>query len=206
MNRDKIINVLMIAFLLATFALTGVVFRQLPATVPMHWNIRGEADGFGPRGTVWITPGIQFFIGTLFQGLTLALAKDEKQRFSFALMGLGLAAFFFTLQCLILAAGMNYRVDMTRWMGLGLSLMFMLFGYAMKDLPRNGLAGIRLPWTMKSDEAWAISHRRAARFVTIGSGVGAAISLLNGFAGSIICILVLLYTIPDSYFATRKLN
>jgi len=76
----------------------------------------------------------------------------------------------------------------------------------MKDLPRNGVAGIRLPWTMKSDEAWAITHQRAARFVTIGSGVGAAISLLNGYAGVIISILALLYTLPDSYFATRHIQ
>lgn len=206
MNRNKILNVLTIAFLLATFVLTAIVFRQLPAIVPMHWNIRGEVDGYGPRGTVWITPGIQVFITILFQGLTYALAKDEKQRFAFALMGFGMAAFFLMLQCMILAAGMNYRVDMTRWMGFGLSLMFMLFGLAMKDLPRNGLAGIRLPWTMKSDEAWRLTHQRAARFVTIGSGLGAAISLINGFAGILISILAMLYTLPDSYFATRHLS
>lgn len=206
MNRNKIINILMIVFLLSTYIFTAIVFRQLPDKVPMHWNIRGEADGFGPRGSVWITPGIQVLITLLFQGLTYALAKDEKQRFSFNLMGFGLSAFFFSLQCMILAAGLNYRVDMTRWMGLGISLMFMLFGYAMKDLPRNGLAGIRLPWTMKSDEAWAITHQRAARFVTIGSGLGAIVSLINGFAGILISMLAMLYTLPDSYFATKKID
>lgn len=206
MNRNKIINILMIVFLLSTYISTAIVFRQLPDKVPMHWNIRGEADGFGPRGSVWITPGIQVLITLLFQGLTYALAKDEKQRFSFNLMGFGLSAFFFSLQCMILAAGLNYRVDMTRWMGLGISLMFMLFGYAMKDLPRNGLAGIRLPWTMKSDEAWAITHQRAARFVTIGSGLGAIVSLINGFAGILISMLAMLYTLPDSYFATKKID
>lgn len=205
MNRNKILNILTIAFLLMTLTATAIVFFQLPATVPIHWNIRGEIDGTGPRGTVWITPGIQLFIAILFQCLTHAIAKDEKQRFSFQLMGFALAGFFFTIQCLILAAGLNYRVDMTRWMGLGLSLMFMLFGLAMKDLPRNGLAGIRAPWTMKSDEAWAITHRRAAWLVTIGSGVGAAVSLVNGFAGALISIIALLYTLPYSYLATRKL-
>lgn len=33
-------------------------WSQLPATVPMHFNIRGQADLFGPKLTIWIGPAI----------------------------------------------------------------------------------------------------------------------------------------------------
>ncbi|HIK09218.1 MAG TPA: DUF1648 domain-containing protein [Oscillatoriaceae cyanobacterium M33_DOE_052] len=33
-------------------------WSQLPATVPMHFNIRGQADLFGPKITIWIGPAI----------------------------------------------------------------------------------------------------------------------------------------------------
>jgi uncharacterized membrane protein len=207
MNKSKILLLVHIGFLLISFAITAAVFEQLPRIVPMHWNIRGEADGFGSRGTVWISPVINLLMFGLFQGLTYAIAKDEKQKNALMLLGVSLSGFFLLLQILILAASLKYQVDMTRWMGLGLCVMFMMMGGAMKDLPRNGLAGIRLPWTMKSDEAWAVSHHRAAKIMIYGSVAGFWISLfVNGFAGIMICLLAMLYTIPDSYYATRKLS
>ena len=42
-------------------------------------------------------------------------------------------------------------------------------------LPRNVLAGIRIPSTMRSDEAWRVGHRAAASALTV-AGVGPVIA------------------------------
>jgi uncharacterized membrane protein len=36
--------------------LPAVYYTELPDTIPQHFNARGEADGFGPKITLWILP------------------------------------------------------------------------------------------------------------------------------------------------------
>jgi uncharacterized membrane protein len=60
---------------------------------------------------------------------------------------------------------------------------------AIGRLPRNSLAGIRLPATMASDEAWRTAHRAGAAPVIAGGvgalvlGIGALVSALLGGSG-----------------------
>ena len=65
-----------IAFFAApTILLAGVVYvavryASLPAEIPTHYNAFGEIDGWGSRGTLWITP----VIGILCDALMLAVS------------------------------------------------------------------------------------------------------------------------------------
>lgn len=187
--------------------LTAMVYSQLPETVPTHWNFKGEADGFGRRATVWIVPVMQIPMAALFLGLSFGLGKSEREKTSFLLLGIMLSVFMLVLQCLILASCLNYKIDMSRWMGVAMCLMFLGLGFGMKDLPRNGLAGIRTPWSMASDEAWAITHQRGAWIIAIGSVIGLIISLVGyGMVGIFVSVGSMLYTCVDSYFATRQIR
>lgn len=56
-----------IAFLLL-FALAGYTiywFQRLPETIPSHFNLRGEIDGYGSRGSLWFLPAVALFIWLL---------------------------------------------------------------------------------------------------------------------------------------------
>ena len=113
-------------------------------------------------------------------------------------------AFFVVIQALILSASLGHEVDMSRWMGAAMSLMFGGMGRSMRDIPRNGLAGIRTPWTMASDQAWRISHQRASKIMLAGGVAGFLVSVsMSGLAGILISVASMLYTLIDSYFATR---
>ncbi len=47
-------------------AYTLYYFGKLPQTIPIHFNISGEADGFGSKYTLIIFPVIATFLHTLF--------------------------------------------------------------------------------------------------------------------------------------------
>jgi len=57
---------------------------------------------------------------------------------------------------------------------------------------------------MASDEAWRICHHRASKIMVVGGIAGFLVSIiLSGFAGIMISVGSMLYTLVDSYIATR---
>ena len=48
LGRADLLNLGLVAL---AFVAAGAIYRHLPATVPVHWNVHGQADGFAPR--VW---------------------------------------------------------------------------------------------------------------------------------------------------------
>lgn len=60
-------------------------------------------------------------------------------------------------------------------LGAGVALVWMAHATASGRLGRNQFAGIRIPSTMASDEAWLAAHRRAKR-PTLAAGYVAAAS------------------------------
>lgn len=53
---DKKMEWLAISALIATFVVPAIYYNSLPDTIPIHFNSKGEADGFGPKYYVWILP------------------------------------------------------------------------------------------------------------------------------------------------------
>ena len=58
------------AILLAGVVYVAVRYASLPAEIPTHYNAFGEIDGWGSRGTLWITP----VIGSLCDAVMLAVS------------------------------------------------------------------------------------------------------------------------------------
>jgi len=64
--------------------------------------------------------------------------------------------------------------------GSGLLLVWMARATASGRLGRNMIAGIRIPSTMASDEAWLAAHRRAERPTVLAGVAGIASGVLAG--------------------------
>jgi uncharacterized membrane protein len=60
---------------------------------------------------------------------------------------------------------------MVGWIVIGAGFLVMGLSWAGKvgKLPRNYFAGIRLPSTLRSDEAWAAGHRAAGTTMIVSS-------------------------------------
>ncbi len=40
-----------------TLLVTAVLYPRLPSTIPIHWNVHGLADNYGPKWLLQILPG-----------------------------------------------------------------------------------------------------------------------------------------------------
>ena len=59
---DKIFESIAIMGLLVGVYLVIQSWPNLPTTIPIHFDAAGNADGFGPKGWVWLLPAIEVVI------------------------------------------------------------------------------------------------------------------------------------------------
>lgn len=192
------------------FALVAIPF--MPDRIPIHWNVRGEIDGYGSR---WTT--LLFGPGLLFFGLGLAAAIPAMspagyrvQRFGptyYAMMFIMQAMFAYIATFLILG-GLAPQLDMSRWLIAGILIALGLMGNLMGRTQRNFFVGIRTPWTLASDEVWTRTHRFGGRLMFI-SGVLGGLAIVAGVPPMpvfVVVIAAVLYPIFYSYWIWRQVG
>lgn len=156
-RRELIPLMVLLLFGIATL----IMLPKLPDSVPAHFNLNGEVDGYESKSTFILT-----YLGMTL-GLYLLLTfvpfidpfwKRVKERYSIFLiirdcMLVCMLAFYLVV---ILSAKSNHLSE--TGMGVAFGLVFVLFGNYMPRLPRNFFFGIRTPWTLASDYVWRRSH------------------------------------------------
>lgn len=56
--NDKVVEVVSSILMITTWILTLSCYTYLPDTIPIHYNFKGAADGYGDKSTVFILPSI----------------------------------------------------------------------------------------------------------------------------------------------------
>ena len=66
--------------LLLHFILVGVFYIDLPESIPTHFNLKGKADGFGDKSSVWALPIISTI---LYFGLSKMTTKIKTWQYNY---------------------------------------------------------------------------------------------------------------------------
>jgi len=66
---ERVCDFLALAGLALFIIMIAAYWSKLPATIPIHFNLAGEADGWGGKATILVLPGIALFI---YVAMTLA--------------------------------------------------------------------------------------------------------------------------------------
>ncbi len=70
-ETDRLLDGLVVASLAIMFAIPALHYAELPEVIPIHFNLKGEADGYAPKAFLWLLPTISSFTC----GLMLFLAR-----------------------------------------------------------------------------------------------------------------------------------
>jgi uncharacterized membrane protein len=181
------------SILLTALALGGPLFLYfgrydlLRAQIPTHSNAAGEVDQWTPREQIlpqWLLLPVLmvFFVGLSVLLPWLSPQGFEVDRFretvSFV-MAVATATFGYIQLLFVLGGVEGVRLDLTRWLLGGLSLLLALLGNRLGKVQRNFWMGVRTPWTLASETVWIRTHRLAAWLMTAG-GVVLAIASFAG--------------------------
>lgn len=109
--QDRVAQTLLFGGLLLGMLFLAVVtwrFPQLPATIALHFNARGEPDLLSPRRTIFLLPGVTLLVG--FLNAAIGFALYEYQRYiAYLLWGVSVllqgAAFLIATHLISLAVG-----------------------------------------------------------------------------------------------------
>jgi uncharacterized membrane protein len=169
-----------IPVLVLILAATALVVKDLPATIPTHWDAAGQVNGHGPRGTLFLQPAIIALLVLLWPVLpSVSPDKFRVEGFSdtwwfSGMVVVGLLAY---IQAVLLTVVAHGALDLGRALFGGIGIAFVLLGNVLGKVKRNFWLGVRTPWTLASDRVWYATHRLAAKTMVAGGLLVLAVTL-----------------------------
>jgi len=116
MKANQINLIITLVILGIPFAYAAYLYPNLPATIPTHFNLKGEADRFGGRDHIFLGPGIMAGAG-LFTFFLLSNIKNlDPKRFKleddgmFKKLALFMVGFLSILGCIITYSAAGFIV------------------------------------------------------------------------------------------------
>jgi len=185
----------------------GALAIPAGARVPIHFDVHGRADGFGGKWAVLLP--LPIVAASVLLGLWAARNRLRSSR-AIAACAVGSTAVHTAIHLLLVRGGAGYAVDVGLGGLVAQSMLFMVVGNYLPTTRRNSLIGIRMPWTLRSDEIWRRTHALGGRlFAALGVAIlGAA--LVSTAVGHIVLLggvaLLVLATGIYSYRLSRKLS
>ena len=104
-------------FVVASLVQAARMYRFLPARIPIHFGFRGEPDGWGSRGMIWLLPIISVLMVAFLSVIPMIPSERPAPAGLLAALNLELAALYFTiLQGQIdVALGVRRRLGPQLW-------------------------------------------------------------------------------------------
>ena len=181
--------------------LAGVIlWNQLPEQIPIHWNAVGEVDGWSHKAfAIFGLPGFMLAAQWL---CSLGTSADPKKEAHSEKM-VQLVLWIIPLLCVVLmaityATALGYEMPIERIMPVVLGFMFTVIGNYMPKCKQNYTIGIKIAWTLSSEENWNRTHRFAGWLWT---ACGIAIMLIGFFGGFwvVLAMSLVMVIIPILY-------
>lgn len=203
MKKISKLTVITTLITLLPIALGIALYDRLPEVVATHWNIHNRPDGWSSRAmAVFGIPDILAALNLVCGGATDRLQSEGVPKRVLALCRWIIPVLSLILVPVMLYSAMGVSFDMGRIVCSILGIMFIIIGNYLPKCRRNGVVGIKIPWTLSSDENWDKTHRFAG-FVWIVCGAAA---IVGGWTKPVVAIvaLVAMILLPVVYSGILK--
>lgn len=179
------------------------LYDRLPETVATHFGVNGEANGWSSRAfTVFGLPALMAGCNLL---VWFSLHTDPKKKnMNPTLRALAVwmvPALSVLLSAMTLGNALGYAMHIEVATPLLLGLLYVVIGNYLPKTRQSYTMGIRLPWTLASEENWNRTHRIAGFLWVFGGIATILLTLLRiwSFWLPFILITLLLVLVPTAY-------
>jgi uncharacterized membrane protein len=193
------------------FAVMYFVYdHQLPGQVASHYNIKGEADDTMAKWSFWLLYGGLGIVLPIVLAFTRRIdpRKQNYEKFNsyFSLMLYTLSLFMHGIMLAIILDNLNNNVPIVRIIVGAVAVLWIVIGNGMGQLRSNYFIGLRMPWTLSSEQNWKLTHRVSARLWVL-SGILLLLSacLLNNIAMAVTLGIVIVLSIVVPFIYSYRL-
>ena len=181
--------------------LAGVIlWNQLPEQIPIHWNAAGEIDGWSSK--LFAVLGMPLILLALQWLCVLGTGADPKkgnhpQKIVHLVLWI-IPALGAVLSVLMYGAALGKEVRMEVIMPVLVGLVLTIVGNYLPKCKQNYTIGIKIPWTLNSEENWNRTHRFAGWLWTL-CGI---VLMFTGFFGGFwifFGVVLLMVIVPCVY-------
>ena len=197
-RKNSIVSIIASLAILIIFNI--LFYNKMPAELPTHWNFQGQADDYGSKFHAMVT--IQGFLVLMNLFLCFMLDNDPKNErqnnFLMTLSKMSMPIMMIVIYVITILAGLGKDINTSVIISILMGILFIAIGNYMPKVKRNYTMGIKLPWTLNSDENWNKTHRLAGYLFILGG----ILFLINPFIGKnyyIFIILAVTSIIPTIY-------
>ena len=186
-----------------------IIWSQLPNQIPIHFNLAGQANNYQSKPLAVF--GLPLFLLLVHLFVIFVIGRDPKNQTMNEKMGkviywltpiVSLSVFY-----LIYSKALGSTTNPSIFASALLGLIFVMMGNYMPKLKVNHTVGIRLPWTLQSEDNWNKTHRLAGKLWVVGglillleSGLQFAIPYVMG----IVILTIVFIPVVYSYQLSRK--
>lgn len=186
------------------------VYGKVPSEIPMKWYSDGSVGQYMPKEMTIF--GMPLFMAAINALVHFGVNTDPRK----AQIGSSLKMIskwicplgaLTTVPCALLY-GMGYQVPMERVIPVLIGAAFIAAGNYFPKSRRNYTVGIKIPWTLNSDENWRKTHHLAAYLWMVSGVLIMLMAILPGsflYVGMPAAVLLMAFVpILYSYLLYRK--
>ena len=170
MKMNKKLLLLTSIVILFPILLGVTIWSQLPNQIPIHFNLVGQANNFQSKPLAVF--GLPLFLLLVHLFVIFVTARDSKNR----TMNEKMVKVIYWLtpivslsvSYLIYTKALGSMTNPSIFASALLGLIFVMMGNYMPKLKVNHTVGIRLPWTLQSEDNWHKTHRLAGKLWVLG--------------------------------------
>jgi uncharacterized membrane protein len=202
----KHLRILLLTSILILFPMIIGIFiwDKLPEMIATHWNMSGNVDGWASKPiVVFGIPLLMLMIQWIGFIMTMNNTNMNNKVMYLVLYLVPMISWLLTI--VIYGSALGYDVNVGKIVSIVLGCMFTIIGNYLPKQIQNYFVGIRLPWTLKSEENWRKTHHLSG-WIWMISGV---LIILSGiFEIYWICFLcftlMVILPIGYSYWLSKK--
>ena len=174
------------------FMYLAYLYPGLPAEVPVRFGPDGTPVAFGPKSILWLLPTAGPLLTAIIFSFVVPSAVYERSPRKLSYLVLLTTAFMSGIMVYLLYGTARGSLVHVQFMYFIIGGMLAVIGNFLPVVPPNRWIGIRLPVTLRDEEVWWRTHRRAGP-VWVAGGVFVMVASL--FFGGVTLTYILLATV-----------